>query len=113
MINNKYCELAINKLGSISGVYDGRIKEYKARVYWECRGCVRKGDILVALKPGPWNVLLRRCAGLGDLFEVVGWGSGMKMGPEFRCEGSFYGPFQDGNESRYYLAEERFQYETG
>lgn len=53
--------------------------EYESKVEWECRGCAREGDIFVSLEPGPRNVLLRRWPGLDELFEIVGWGSGMDI----------------------------------
>lgn len=46
----------------------------ESMIKWKCCGCGKEGDIFVSFEPGPTNILLRRCPGLDELFEIVGWG---------------------------------------
>ncbi|CAG5180833.1 uncharacterized protein ALTATR162_LOCUS9459 [Alternaria atra] len=74
---DEYREFLLYDYGLRRYVLGGISKEYESRVVWECRGNAREGDIFVSLEPDPCNVVLRKCPGLGDLFEVVGWGNRM------------------------------------
>ncbi|KAH7083407.1 heterokaryon incompatibility protein-domain-containing protein [Paraphoma chrysanthemicola] len=99
---DEYCKFIIYKHGFVRRRgWGDLLQQYETRVYWRCCGSARKGDRFVSFQPGPWNVVLRKCPGLGDLYEIVGWGS--EMEPTKPPDSSLILPVKD--KTAHYLAD--------
>lgn len=98
--NDQYRESIIYKRGFVRHAFERRLKEYETEVKWHCCGSISRGDIFVSFQPGSYNVVLRECLQVDDLYEFVGWGGEMEMDVVFDA---YYMPVKD--EVAYYLAD--------